>query len=359
MTQTVYYTGSEALAEVGFQGESNDKTDVSTAVTPTVTLAYLQSLSVNPNENLRSLNFINTNNGINRSHELKGPHKTTAKMSFWLPKNLDQANSNEYWLLKMGVDGSSTTSEATPDTQTIPATTNEFGGGYLKVMTIECGYNKSGSITAHKLTGCIVNKFNFHAEEEKECLWTYDMIVMKAEKATAFTSGALVESTQQPFNWGDVQVKYGAANSAAAIDNVRMIDFNIDYTITSLFDLNNATSTRFLTAYIVRKRNISGTFKIDLTTATSNGQDLWEVLYNDSSGTATPTAGVTLQDLVIVLYMDSTYSITYNLNDVTIGELPEEIVGEDVPSITVPFTATSCVLVTKNLGTQAAPSGWA
>ena len=55
----VHYRGNEALVEIGFQGNSTDKTNVAAAVTPTVTLRYLQNLSISPNENVRSLKPIN------------------------------------------------------------------------------------------------------------------------------------------------------------------------------------------------------------------------------------------------------------------------------------------------------------
>ena len=128
-------------------------------------------------------------------------------MSFWIPKDLDQATPMEIWLLKMGIDGTDSKVEGTPDTYTVPDSTDEYGDDYLKVMTIEAGYNKSGNVTAHRLTGAIVNQFTFHAEEDQEVLITLGMNVLLAEKITAFASGSLTESTQQPFRWGDVEIQ--------------------------------------------------------------------------------------------------------------------------------------------------------
>jgi len=359
LADTIYIKGESALIEIGFQGESSDKTHVSTAATPTVTLAYLQSMNITPNENVTSNRFVGVGAG-GRSRVsagvIKKNHECTANMSFWVAKDLNQTTPMGVWLLKMPIDSSDTEGVGDPaDTNTVPDTADEYGDDDLMTMTIEAGYVGS---TVHLLTGCIVNRATFHAEEKTECLWTYEMLVHKAEKATAFSVGTLVEATEYPFTWGDVQVKYGDAGAAAAFDNVRMIEFIIENNIDPLYDLNNVASTRYLTGYIPGLRNITGTMRIDLTTATENGQDLWEDFYNDASGTATPTEGVVLKDIIITLYQSADYSIVYTLHDVVIQDLPDDIVGSGVPQITVGFTATNVVLAHKTLAAAEAPTGW-
>ena len=42
MARIINYRGDEALVEVGIQGDGDDKTEVQTSVTPTVTLKYMQ-----------------------------------------------------------------------------------------------------------------------------------------------------------------------------------------------------------------------------------------------------------------------------------------------------------------------------
>lgn len=367
MARIVNYDGSEALCEIGFQGDCDDKTEVETAVTPVITLKYMQSLTINPNENIKSLKMINGGAGINRTTTIKGNHNCTANMSFWIPKDLDQTTPMEVWLLKMGVDGTDTKAESTPDTYTIPDTADQYGDGYLKVMTIEAGYNKSGSITAHKLTGCIVNSMTVHAEESEtdpEVLITQDMNVLLAEKQTSFTASSLVVASEDPFRWGDCEFQIGVVDSPAAYDSVNMFDLNIAYpNLKGKMDMSQTSSTtgrRYPTFWALGgRRDISGSFRIDLTTATDNGQDLWEILYNDASGTATPTEGVTLRDIRFTMYQDATYYIRFYLHDVTIGELPEDIIGENIPSITVPFTATACIMTHTILGTATSPTNWA
>ena len=360
MANIVHYRGNEALCEVGFQGNSLDKTQVETVVTPTVTLAYLRTLTIEPNENIESLKFINGGNGRNRNQALKGNHTCTANMSFWISKDLDQSTPMEVWLMKMGIDGTDSKVEATPDVYTIPDSADEFGDDYLKVMTIEAGYNKSGNITAHRLTGAIVNQFTFHAEENTNNLVTFNMLVLLAEKITAFASGTLTEASEQPFRWGDNDISYGDASSVAAFSGITMFEFVVNNNVIGHMDMANSSGTtrRYPTAWILGDRQITGTFRLNLTTDTDNGQDLWEDLYNDATGTATPTEGVVLKDFRFTMNQSSSQYIRFTLHDVVIGNIPEDIIGSGVPSVTVPFTATACVLTHTALATSSSPSGW-
>ena len=150
-------------------------------------------------------------------------------------------------------------------------------------------------------------------------------------------------------------------NAIAAFENMTMVEFNVGNNVRAYMDLSassSATARRYPRAWIQGRRDISGSFRLNLTTDTDNGQDLWEDLYNDSSGTATPTAGVVEKDLRITLYQDATYYIRFYLHDVVLGEMSEDLVGEDIPSLTIPFTATACVLTFTTLATSASPTGW-
>ena len=357
----VHYRGEELLLEVGFQGDSLDKTQVQTSVTPDVTLAYIQSFNVTPSENLESFKFINGGNGRNRTTVLKGNHTATANMSFWIPKDLAQSTPMEIWLMKMGIDGTDTKVEASPDAYTVPDTSDEFGDDFLKVMTIEAGYNKSGAITAHKLTGAIVNSFTFKIEEQQKVLATFDMKALFAEKITSFTAGSLVEATEHPFHWGDCEIQYGDASSVAAFSGVTMVEFTVDNAVIALMDIANASGNnrRYPSAWILSgMRTITGSFRLNLGTATHNGQDLWEDLYNDASGTATPTEGVVNKDMRITCFQDATYFLRFTLHDLNIGEIPEDLEGQGVASITIPFTATACILTFTTLNTSTAPTNW-
>lgn len=366
MARIVNYYGDEALCEIGFQGNCDDRTSVQTAVTPVITLKYLKNITINPNENVKDLKFVNGGSGINRSAVVKGMHTCTANMSFWIPKDLDQATPMEVWLLKMGIDGTDTKAEGTPDTYTIPDTADEYGDGYNKAMTIEAGYNKSGSILVDKLIGCIVNSFNLHAEEsitDPEVKITFNMNVLLNEEATAFTAGTLTEATQDPFRWGDCEFQYGDANSIAAFNNVTMFDLTINYPqLRGLMDLSltgSTTGRRYPTAWLLGgRRGINGIFKVNLTTETDNGIDFWRDMFNDQTATATPTAGVVNKDIRFTMYQDATYYVRFYLHDVIIGEIPHDIIGEDIPSITIPFKATACILSFTVLGTSTAPTNW-
>ncbi len=357
MANITHYRGPEIIWEAGYQGESIDKTDVSTAVTPTESLKYIQTMNVRSNENVEDAKFINGGEGRNISTRTKGTHEARVDMSFWIAKDMNQTDMQEGYFLKMAIDGTGTDSS---NLYTIPATTNEYGSDYLKVMTIETGYNKSGSITAHKITGAIVNGETMHLEMGQKCLWTWDMRAVKAEKVTSFSGGSVAESTEQPFLWGDVKMSLDDAGAGpTTLDGVEMFEHIIDNQITPVLDLANATSTRFPTYWELGTRRIRGSFRVKLTTATHNGQDLWEDLYNDSTGTATPTEGVLLKDINIRLYIDGTYYVDYTYHDVTYLDIADELKGEGVGVVTVPWSAIALVLVVKAHTSATEPTNWA
>ena len=358
MAQLVYYGPGEALCEVGFQGESDEKADVSTAVTPVITFKYLRSLTIRANENVQSGYFVNGGTGPNRNTIWKGSHSAEATMSFWIPKDLDQATPMEVWMLKNGVDGSSSVSESTQDTYTVPDSTNEYGVHYLNAITLEAGWNKTSNVIGQRVTGAVCKKMTVHLEEDQPILITQEYIAYQASMQIAFAAGTLTEASEAHFTWGDVSIAYGAAGASAAIDNITMLDFSIEHILMELKDLNNTTSTRCTTAFPVHRRVIGGTIRFNLETAAGNGQDLWESVFNDASGASTPTEGVTLKDIFVTLYQSSSYNIVFQLHDVVLGEISSELQGETIPSVTLPFTATACILIFKILGTVSAPTGW-
>jgi len=112
-----FYRGEELITEFGYQGESIDKTDVATAVTPTEALRYTQSLTVRANENVTRNKFIGAAGGRNSTVDLKGIHESTATWSFWIAKDMSQTDAQEGYLLKMPIDGTDTDST---NTYTIP-----------------------------------------------------------------------------------------------------------------------------------------------------------------------------------------------------------------------------------------------
>ena len=358
MTRVDFYNGSECLCEIGIQGDSTDRTQAVTAVTPEITLAYIQSLRITPQENITAIKPINSGNGMNVTKFIKGMHQTDVEMSFWLPKDLDQTTPMEVWLLKMAFDGTDSVSESTQDTYTVPDSADEYGDDYLKVMTIEAGYNKSGSVTAHKVTGACVQRANFHWEKTLPFVATYSMNALKGEKITSFTAGTLTEASEEPFTWGDTLFAYGDAGSSATQNNINMVDLNIEYVLDMVADMANATSSRTGLGWKVNKRNVTGQIQLDLTTETDNGQDLWEDYYNDATGTASPTEGVQLKDLFITMYQSASYNIVIQLHNLVITNIPDELTGEGVPSITLDFNAQNAVLIFKVLGTSSAPTNW-
>jgi len=357
MADITFFRGEEVLVEYGFQGVSIDKTEVSTAVTPTEALRYTQSLVVRANENVTRNKFIGAGGGRNSTVDLKGIHESSATWSFWIAKDMGQADAQEGYLLKAPIDSTDTDSS---NLYTIPDTADEYGDDDLLVFTLEAGWNKPGNLIPLRLTGCIVNTMTFHAEEGTNCLWTYDILAVKTESmdTTGFGGGSVSESTEEPFRWGDVLVEYGDAGNVATLDGIEMIEFIINNNVTPVRDLANSTGTRFPTMYELGSRDINGTMRIKMTTATENGQDLWEDLFGDTSDPA-PKETIIPKDIAITLYVDGTYYVKYVLHDVVIGELAPEFTGSGISRIVVPFTAQACVLTMKMNASATEPANWA
>lgn len=358
MADINFFRQSEIITEFAYQGNSIDKTSVATAVTPTEALRYTQSFDITINENVMRDKFIGGGEGRNVSVDTKGPHEASAVWSFWLSKDLAQTDAQEGYLLKMPIDGTDTDAS---NVYTIPDTANEYGGDYLKVMTIEAGWVKSGNNIPIRLTGAIVNNMTFHAEEGQNCLWTYNIMAAQAEQlsSSGFSGGSVAESTEKPFHWGDVLVQYDDAGSATALDGVEMMEFGVENNVTAVRDLANATTTRNATLFDLDKRDVSGTFRVKMTTAQDNGQDLLEDLFGDATGDATPSETITLKDITITLYVDGTYYVKYTLHDVVINPANVVLHGTGVSRATVPFTARACVLVMKMEATNTEPTNWA
>ena len=355
MAAITYYYGNESICEFGYQGESNDKTDCTTAATPTESLRYIQELSVTINPNIETDKFLNSGSGRNYAIRTQGVHDAKAKMKFWISKDAGQTDAQEFYFLKMPIDGTNTDVE---NLYTIPPTTNEFGSDYLKVFTIEAGYNKTDNITATKLTGCIVEKETMHLEMGKKCEWNWDIQAIKASQITSFAAGNIAESTEYPFNWGDVKIAYGDAGATATLDGCEMFEHVITNEVTKEYDLSNATSVLTPTHYTTGMRKITGTFRIKLNTETHNGQDLWEDLMNDASGEVTPTEGVVLKDFNVRMYIDGTYYVDYTYHDVVLGEIDHPVTSKGVVRLTIPWTALAVVCVLKAHASNSEPTGW-
>lgn len=359
MANVNFYAPAELAMGIGIQGDSIDRTLAVTAVTPTITMAYLQSFRETPNENVTAHKFVNAGNGANITKFIKGMHQSNIEFSFWLPKDLAQTTPMEIWLLKLAFDGTHKVTQATPDVYVVPDsdTYGEYGVDYLPCLNYEVGYNKTDNIIRHTGYGFVMNRATFHFETGQPILITYNMDGLKSESAVdAFTS--LTEASEEPFTWGDVTLSYGDAAGSAAQKNIDMLDINIEYVKKMVADLANAASVRTGTGWIINRRNITGQIKFDLTTETDNGQDLWEDYYNDATGTASPTEGVKLKDLFVTIYQDATYNIVIELHDLALTGLPSDFQTENTPNVTVPFTAKAAVLKFKTLAASTPPTEW-
>ena len=328
-------------------------------------MQYLRSLTITPNENISSYKFVNGGNGRNRTHAIKGNHTCAYNLQFWISKDLDQSTPMEVWLLKMGIDGTDSKVEGTPDVYTIPDSADEFGDDYLKVMTIEAGYNKASNVIAHRLTGAIVDTMTVHYEQDQEILVTFDGPALFAEMLTAFTSGSLTEASELPFRWGDCDIQYGDAGGAAAFSGITMFEFKIGNKVSGGSFLTNSSGTprRYPTVWLLGSetddmREVTGQFTLLLNTDTHNGQDLYEDLYNDATGTATPTEGTVLKDFQITMNQSASQYIRFTLHDVILGTIPSDVIGSGIVKYTIPFTATACVLTHTALGTSSSPTNW-
>ena len=355
MANIVYNNLNDTYCEIGFQGESKDPVDVAAAVSPTITLAYIRSLTINADESVTREKIINSGNGRNITHNLKGMHSATATISFNVSQALDAAAMNDAFFLKMPIDGADTTSVAT---YTMPPTANEFGSDYLMTFTIEAGYSSGANV--NRLKGCIVNSMTFKCGKSQfNALWTYNILGAMHEQLTAFTVGSLTEDTGKPLTWENVEVQYGAANALATFTDITDIEFTIDNGIEPGVYMNNATTNRVAAnTWLLGTRKISGVLSLNLNTSTKNGHDLWEDLYGDSTGTASPTQAVTLNDLQITLYQATNLDLRYTLHDVILGRIPHDLAQEGVHKIAIPFTAQACIFRIRGTDSSS-PTNWA
>jgi len=324
--------------------------------------AYVRSFSWNLNENVERIYGPGGSYRRGATNEVKGLKEVTASMEFWMADDLSSTTGIEPFLIKLPLDKYNTAVSGTnPGTWAIPETggtypgDSAYGSYSLLPFTLEFGWNKNGttSTRVRQLTGCYVNSQTFKAARGEKCVWTWDMVGKDVDTSNAFL-GTGTQSTNKPLDWSGVQITWtGEDEGATTHTGCTAVEFTINNNMEMVNDLSSTGQDREVSAYITGKREVSGsmTWYKKITA----GQKWFEIVASATAAQTTPDNTIQLGRLDIkVASATATNYILYEIYDLVLGELPEEVDFEKATEITLPFTAryVNCDIVTLNYATE-------
>lgn len=268
------------------------------------------------------------------------------------------------FLLKLPLDKYNTAVSGTnPGIWAIPETggtypgDSAYGSYSLLPFSLEFGWNKSGSIRARTLTGCYVNSQTFTASKGEKCVWSWEIVGKDVDTSTAFL-GTGAQSANKPLDWSGVQITWtGEDEGATAHTGCISVEFTINNQLEMLMDLSQTGQNREVSNYLPQGREITGS--MTWYKKTTAGQKWAEIVFSATAAQTTPDNTIQLGrlDIQINSATASRY-ILYELYDITMGELPEDVDFEKTTEITIPFNAryVAMDIVTDNY--QGEPTNW-
>ena len=209
----VYYFGWESLCECafepfGFEGRPQASANF-------IGLSHLRSATVNINENLERYHNIGDAHHRKVAAYTKAIHEPKVSLTMWLPNDMDATCADDIFLLKAALDQYNVAHSGSA--WVIPNTgTSVYGSEVLPSLNIEIGHNKSGSIRAHHVTGCVCDTLTITAAKGEKVEFAFEFVGKVAyANESSFTNGSATRSTNQPFQWSNCEIEYGAASATS------------------------------------------------------------------------------------------------------------------------------------------------
>lgn len=316
---------------------------------------YVRGIGWNLNENVEMIYTANNTYRMNHGDEVKGMKQATANMSFWMADDFG-ASGVEPLLAKLAIDQYNNSSGAGPyvydfpeDDGTFPGD-SAYGSYSLMPFTIEVAWNKSGDIRGRKILGSYVNRETFRAARGEKCEWSWEIVAQDIQKITSIT-GSGSKTTYHPLDWSHVSFQWkGEDDSLSSHTGLLEIEWTIDNQLVPLLDLNNSAGDREVNDFLMEKRSIAGTMTVYKQDDT--GQKWFEIVASATAAQTEADNTIQLGQIKITLNskLDAGNSLVYDLYDVIIGELPEDVDFEKLTELSLPFSARYIqgVLTTSN-----------
>ncbi len=320
--------------------------------------AYIRALSMNLNENVERIYTAGHSYRRAPETEVKGWKQVTAHIEFWMADDFDTTEV-EPFLSKFGVDRYNTA--LSTNTWVIPDTADSiYGSLSLMPFTLEAGWDKTADLRQRIMTGCYVDSETVTFAKGEKILWAWDIVAQNQTTATAFV-GTGTKSTNPPLDWSNVELSWkGEDDTLAAMSGCTNLTWTTANTLEP--DLSPAVSpslTRQVTDFIPGSKLITGTMTWYKKTTT--GQNWAQIVYSATAGKTTPDKTINLGAIrtkIESTEQTATYYLQYDLYDVVLGELPEDIDFSKVQEITLPYTARylTATIETLNVGNE--PANW-
>lgn len=319
--------------------------------------AYVRALSWNNNDNIERIYVPGGSSRRGHEDEVKGRKEVTAHMEFWMADDFG-ATGEEPFLIKFALDkynvAVATSTWAIPQTGGTYPGDSTYGSYSLLPFTIETGWDKTSAIRRRIISGCYVASETVKLEMGEKVMWSWDIVAQEMTVATSAFVGTGTQATGSPLDWSGCRIKWtGEDDSATYHSGCEMLEWTVNNQLEPLLELTGTTQDREVDGYIPMGREITGTMRWKK--KTTAGQQWLDILF--SATTAQTSSDTTIQEGDIIAEIASTTSgcsIKYNLYDIIIGEVPEDIDFSKVSILTIPFSARSITadLVSVNVSSE-------
>lgn len=350
-----YYFGWESLAEWGTEGDTAG-TAYGTAVTPTEGFAWLRSATINADTHTEPVFNISGAKGRNWDQAYKERMETTASLDFWLPNNFATAACYDLWLLKLPVNAYNSSNGGS--CYVIPH--SAYVSNELLGITLEIGHNKAEHVRAHKLAGCVADRFTLRAREGRPVECSMDLIARTSLfNMSTFSSGVATRGTGKPLDWSNCYVYYADDGTLTTVTDITEFEFTIDNNLEPKYDLYGGSATQEFNRVVVGKQDITGSFTIDL--STTAGLEFYNAMCNDSVKNYANTNTVDEKECGIKICAsnsDIASNVYFRFSKVFIPNIPMDIDPAAQQKVTIPWTANYMRLILNTPDTTNDPTNW-